>query len=455
MGKRIAIGAFVGLISFIGIMRAEDSPQWLGERRDGVYREAGIVPAIPKEGLKLRWKTPVGAGYAGPAISGGRVFLMDRVIKEGATTPAGPGKRRTLPGAERVLCLNEKDGRPLWTIEYDCPYTVAYPAGPRCTPAVDAIAGRIYALGTEGDLHCLDTATGKIIWHRKLEGPTPIWGFAGHPLIEGDKVIVTGSGKDGVIVAFDKSTGRPAWQALPAPEPGYSPPMIRTIHGHSQLIAWHPKGLASLDPATGAVNWEVEHGPVRNAACILSPILFGEDLLVLSSEFEGAAGFRVDPSGKSARREWFAKRQGRAAGTLCALVSPLAIADGLVVGINIDGTLRAINPADGKIAWETTTPTTGDAGPKQWYAAFITPHEIGGIVREHYIATESGDWIIAHLTAKGCEEVARTHLLDPTNTDARRPVLWSHPAYANQSIYWRNDKEIGCWWIGAEKTGEK
>src|SRR5262245_48595061 len=119
--------------------RADDWPQWLGPQRDGVWREQGILEKFPEGGPKVRWRAPVGGGYAGPAVAGGKVYLTDRV--------GPPAKaKKPAPGQERVLCLDEKTGRPLWQHAYDCPYRVGYPAGPRATPLVHA--GKVYTLGT-------------------------------------------------------------------------------------------------------------------------------------------------------------------------------------------------------------------------------------------------------------------------------------------------------------------
>src|SRR5712691_12426022 len=84
--------------------RADDWPQWLGPQRDGVWRESGILTSFPKGGPAVRWRTPIGGGYAGPAIVKGRVFVTDRQVSPGAKG----GKKRT--GKERVLCLDEATG---------------------------------------------------------------------------------------------------------------------------------------------------------------------------------------------------------------------------------------------------------------------------------------------------------------------------------------------------------
>ena len=102
---------------------ADDWPQWLGPQRDGVWREEGIIEKF--DGApKLRWKADIGGGYAGPAVAKGRVYVLDRQLSKGIKNPANPFSRGQLAGTERVLCLNEADGKLLWEYEYDCSYAI-------------------------------------------------------------------------------------------------------------------------------------------------------------------------------------------------------------------------------------------------------------------------------------------------------------------------------------------
>src|SRR6266446_4080680 len=116
--------------------RADDWPQWLGPKRDGVWRETGIVDKFPEGGPKVRWRQKIGPGYSSPAVAQGRVYLMDRELAPDAKKPANDFARGNIPGKERIICLNEADGAVLWTKEYDCPYTISYASGPRTTPIV-------------------------------------------------------------------------------------------------------------------------------------------------------------------------------------------------------------------------------------------------------------------------------------------------------------------------------
>ncbi|HEV3204038.1 MAG TPA: PQQ-binding-like beta-propeller repeat protein, partial [Gemmataceae bacterium] len=225
--------------------------------RDGIWRETGILAKFPEKGPKVRWRTSIGGGYSGPAVAGNRVFITDRVLGLDIRNPDDPFGRRPVPGTERILCLDDQNGETIWKHEYECIYEIAYPAGPRTTPVVRD--GKVYSVGAMGNLFCLEAATGKVIWEKNFpkdyDIPVPMWGFAGHPLLEGDMLICLVGGKGSVVVAFHKDTGKELWRALSANEPGYSPPMIFSVGGKRQLIIWHPEAVNGLEPETGKVYW--------------------------------------------------------------------------------------------------------------------------------------------------------------------------------------------------------
>src|SRR4051812_29389195 len=101
---------------------ADDWPQWLGPNRDSVWRETAIVEKFPANGPRIAWRMPIGAGYSGPSVAAGKVYVTDRQLAHGAKIPTNAFDRSIIPGSERVVCLNEADGKELWKYEYDCPY---------------------------------------------------------------------------------------------------------------------------------------------------------------------------------------------------------------------------------------------------------------------------------------------------------------------------------------------
>jgi len=430
---------FIGIFALAASgLRADDWPQWLGPQRDGVWRESGIVDEFPTNGLKFRWRTPVGGGYSGPAVANGRVYLMDRQLAKGATNPTNAFARAEIPGTERVLCLNEADGKILWQHEYDCPYTVSYAAGPRVTPSVHE--SKVYTLGSEGNLVCLDAEKGAVLWSRDFKKDfgikTPLWGFAGHPLVDGKKLICLAGGNGSVAIAFDKDTGKELWRALGAKEPGYAPPMIYEFAGKRQLIIWHPESVNALDPETGRVFWNYPHTPpVRFGMTIPSPRKSG-DLLFLTSFYNGSLMLRV--GGDEPSLVWQSKKVSEkdTDGLHSVMATPL-IEDGFIYSPCSYGQFRCLKMETGERLWETFAPTSGKA--ERWGRTFIVKNG-----DRSFLFSERGDLIIAKLHPEKYEEISRAHLLDPINRDPGRPVVWSHPAFANQSVYARNDKEIVC-----------
>jgi outer membrane protein assembly factor BamB len=224
---------------------AEDWKEWRGRDRLAVWHETGIVEELPDE-LLVKWRTPIGAGYSGPAVADGRVFTSDWV-KDPST--------RTLDGKERAIALDESTGEVLWTHEWRTSYRmlqVSYAIGPRATPTVDG--DRVYIVGATGRLFCFDVATGEVIWEKdyvaEYDTSVPVWGIVTSPLVDGDRVItVIGSEPDGLVAAFDKRTGEELWRAIDvSAEIGYAQPVIYEAGGVRQLIVWHPQALSSLGP---------------------------------------------------------------------------------------------------------------------------------------------------------------------------------------------------------------
>ena len=169
-----------------------DWPEWRGSGRQGVWTETGIIERIPPDGLKVKWRTPVQAGYSGPSVSAGRVFLLDYS-----------------QARERALCLDEITGEILWTRAWEAEYRgLDYASGPRATPTVDG--DRVYVLGAMGSLKCLRTADGSEVWSsnfvRDFGAVVPGWGMSSAPLVVGSKLIAVVAGKGNAKVVGIRQT---------------------------------------------------------------------------------------------------------------------------------------------------------------------------------------------------------------------------------------------------------
>jgi outer membrane protein assembly factor BamB len=266
MNGKAALIALLVTLSIVGALAA-DWPQYYGLNRDGTSTEKGLLRAWPKEGPRVLWTVPVGIGYGGPAVAGGKVYLLDRDDKVGDT----------------LRCFDLASGKELWSFAYPSPGRFDHP-GSRSTPAVDG--ERVYTCGPRGDLYSIDTGTHKPVWQKNIwsdfgggtgvpagfrdagsrESSLPIWGIAQNPLVYRNLVIVASQTSQAGVVAYDKLTGELAWKspALPGGA-GYVSPSIVKVGGEDHLVMVTAAqgfgrnagggGVYGVDPLSGKLLW--------------------------------------------------------------------------------------------------------------------------------------------------------------------------------------------------------
>src|SRR5262245_23736498 len=177
-------------ISAAGTLAA-DWPAVYGPKRDGTSEQKGLLRTWPTDGPKVIWTVPVGPGFGGVAISGGKAYLLDRDEKVG----------------DKLRVFDVASGKELWSFAYDAPGTFMFP-GSRTTATVDG--DRIYTSGPMGDLYCLSAASQKPIWHKNIwkefggGSELPRWAVVQHPLIYGNLLIVAPQTPQAGVVAYDK-----------------------------------------------------------------------------------------------------------------------------------------------------------------------------------------------------------------------------------------------------------
>ncbi|HEY2785972.1 MAG TPA: PQQ-binding-like beta-propeller repeat protein [Fimbriiglobus sp.] len=451
MNLRIRTLAAALFLSAVGsAVMADDWPQWMGPNRDDVWHETGILDTFPANGPKELWRAAIGGGYAGPAVAGGKVYVTDRKLKEGVTPPANAFARTATQGTEEVLCFDASTGKPLWKHEYDCPYTISYQAGPRCTPTVEG--GKVYSLGAQGDLYCLDAEKGSVIWSKNFPkdcgAVVPMWGFAGHPLVYKNLLICLVGGKDGVAVAFDKNTGKEVWKALHAKEPGYCPPTLIEAGGVKQLVIWHSEAINGLNPETGAVYWTFPIKP-NSGMSIMAPRQSG-DFLYAGGNGGAQIVLKLASDKPDATLVWqqAAVAMGMKAGAKG--IAPINMTpfadDGVLYGVDQTGMMRAFKVATGDRLWWSFKPVLGKDEEESYNRAAVGTAFIVKNGDRYFLFADNADLIIAKLTPKGYEEISRAKLkLDLTHNAFGRNVVWSHPAFADKCVFARNDKEIVCY----------
>jgi outer membrane protein assembly factor BamB len=448
--RMLLLPATMSILLLGGAVQADDWPGWLGAHRDGIWREQGILDRFPPGGPKVLWRAPLGTGYSGPSEAGGRVYVMDRHRAQGADGKPLRVTRKGILGTERVVCLSADDGKVVWQREYDCPYKVSYPSGPRTTPLV--AGGRVYTLGAMGDLLCLDAETGKVVWQKNflkdyhLDGP-PAWGWAGHPMLDGELLYCTVGGEGSAVVAFNKDTGQEVWKALTTLEIGYSPPVLCEAGGKRQLIIWLSESVNGLDPATGKVYWTQEF-PVgrqpQRPAVNIATVRCDHEHLFVTNFYHGSMMLKLEADKPGVSVLWRGKSNNpeKPDGLHGLMPSPF-LQDGCIFGVSALGELCCLDENTGKLLWQTYAATGGsksDCG-----TAFLVPQG-----KRFVIFNDQGDLILARLSRSGYEEIDRAHVIEPDHEARGRKVVWSHPAFAHRCVFVRNDKEIICVSLAAQ-----
>ncbi len=314
--------------------RADEWPQWRGPKRDGVWRETGLVEHFASDKLKLRWRVPLASGYSGPTVADGRVYVTDRLVEP--------------KPIERVHAFDWRDGKTLWTQEYECPYVdVGYTDGPRASVTVDD--GRAYSLGTMGNLLCLDAAKGDILWQKDLAQQykirMPIWGLAASPLVEGDLLVCQVGGPNACVVAFDKRSGEERWKALDD-RASYSAPIVIEQGGQRVLVVWTGDNVVGLNPQSGDVYWRHPFTPTRMVIGIATPSV-GADRLLVSSFYDGSLVLALDRSQPKVAEVW--RRLGpdeQHTNSLHAMIGTPLVEGDYIYGVDSYGELRLPGCAD-------------------------------------------------------------------------------------------------------------
>ncbi|OAI57012.1 hypothetical protein AYO49_00400 [Verrucomicrobiaceae bacterium SCGC AG-212-N21] len=399
----------------------DDWPQFRGPYRDDTWHEpgTGLFDAFPAGGLKVRWRQPAGYSWATPVVAQGRVFVIDSLLSK--------------PDAkERMRCFDEVDGKLLWTFAYD----VKYPEfafvpgqgnGPTATPIIEG--NRVWMLGINGELHCLDTATGDVVWKKLLnqEFTIPEMTCRPSPLIEGDALILLAGAKpNATIMALEKHSGRVMWKALTESVLNSSPIAIG-VAGRRQVIAWTSEKVVALDPATGAILWE-QRAITNSNYGTATPVFHNNRLLVsgLMLEFQ--------PGKDAPVILWPVDNMSLSKRILSNTCSPLFRDDHVYSALS-RGELVCLEASTGKQLWKA------DKVTKLGNGASINLCSVG---EKAFLFTDEGNLILAHLTPAGYHEISRALVIEPT-TPFSGMKAWTPPAYANGCVFVRNDKEVVCY----------
>lgn len=394
-------------------------PGFRGPRRDGVCNDAGLSLDWTRSPPRELYRQPIGAGYAGFAVAAGRAYTLEQ--------------RRN---KEAVVCYDVLTGRELWVFDYVALFEeVLGGNGPRSTPT---LAGdRLYVLGAEGHLHCLDPMTGKLHWAKNVlkdfAEENLHWGLAGSPLVMDGKVIVNSSGKDGPgVLAFDAATGSLLWKS-DAGAQCYSSPMDVTLSGKRQILNLADTALNGIDPADGTVlwsfPWELSGGP----SCA-QPLVVGPDRVFVSSGYgKGSALLEIKAKAHSMDGSGAGRYEVSQIWATTRMKNKFAssvLYRGFIYGLD-EGVLSCLDAATGERKWK---------GGKYGHGSLL-------LVGEHLMVLgEQGDLVLVKAEPTGVAEVSRVQVFSGRT--------WNNFALISGILLARNHKGMAAYDLRPSSGGK-
>jgi outer membrane protein assembly factor BamB len=418
--SRLRVAAAISTLLLIATaVNAADWPQWRGPNRDGKSTETGLDLDWTDGAPKMLWRVDgVGSGYSSLAI-------VDNTIYTTGNTKE----------AQVVVARNASDGAEIWST----PLTDKAPKhgydGARCTPSVTD--QHLYVVTSDGQIVCLKRGDGSKVWAKNFsqewDGKMMSgWGFSESPLVDGDRVICTPGGKDALIVALDRMTGKQIWASKSFESDkgkdgaGYSSVVISHAGGIKQYVTLTGRGVISVNAEDGSILWT--YARVANGtANIPTPVIIDDYVFCSSGYGTGSALLHITKNGSNlnANEEYFLD-----AGTLQNHHGGM-IRDGDYIycghGHN-EGFPTCVKIDSGEIVWGGKLRGVGKK------SAAVT------MVGDHLLFRyESGH--LASIVATPDSYQLKGHFMP----DYQEGKSWSHPVVVGGKLYLREQNVLMCY----------
>lgn len=395
---RPAVCAIVMLLMTLPVAaRADDWPNWRGPGRDGISQETDWDPGKLRDGPDFLWRRQIGIGFSSMAVVDGRVYAMGNTGKE--------SDKNDQDQTDVVWCFNARTGDQVWKHAYASPLLPKnYEGGPNATPTVEA--GRVYTLSKHGHVLCLNAETGAVLWQAHLAKDhgidPPNWGFAGSPMIVGDRIVLN-AGSYGV--ALSKRDGRLAWRSEKGPA-GYGSAVPYEWRGRNCAAILGHREVYSVDVSNGQVLWKHPWTTLHDEN-ITDPIVSGNKLFLSTGLGTGSTLFEMTDGGL--KELWSYKGFQNWLGSS-------VLWQGHIYGVDSkNGTLECLDLQTGAVKWQQSGLGVGSlmlAG--------------GRLIA----LSDKGRLVIAEATPEKYTGLAWAQILEGK--------CWTAPVLANGRLYARN-----------------
>lgn len=440
------LGGLLGLAVLLGLVHsvlAEDWPQWRGPDRSNASRETGLLQAWPADGPPLLWTlTGLGEGIAAMAVADGTAYTL--------------GYR---DDTEFLFAIDAATGESRWVVPVG---TVIHHRGgafnalmrwlsPR-VPTVDS--DRIYTVTAEGELTCLRTDNGQVLWRKRYPNdflsPPRAWGFCDYPLVDGDNLICVPGGAGATVVALNKHTGESIWTcAVPGGESGsHAATMISTAHGIRHYVVFLNHGLAGVDAQDGRLLWRYLR-QARHTATSYTPIVQDDFVLAANGYGWGLARLRLVPDGDGLA----ALEQYHQPFNFNPFQDNTVVVGDYVYAVRGPGRLVCLEPQTGRVVWEQPAPEPPTESPAQPPSpSQVQPRPqpqrrvaftfAGGHL---YVRRSDGSMTRVEARAGGYLEQGSFQIPEPEEVSGV-----TAPVIAHGRLYLRDNRRLLCYDLGAD-----
>lgn len=385
------------------VERAGDWPAFRGADRSGRLAGVRIETAWEKSPPKELWRHRVGPGWSSVTVIGDHLFTQEQRGDD-----------------EYVVCYDAKTGQEIWS-HHDATrfYEVVAGPGPRATPTFDS--GKLYVLGANGVLNCLNAASGKVVWSRDIakdtEAKVPQWGFSSSPLVtQGLVVVFAGAPADQSVVAYQADSGKVAWVAGQG-SLSYCSPQLANVDGVEQVLINTDAGMSSFEPKSGKVLWHYAWDS-KGAARVVQPVVIGErDLLIGTGMGIGTRRISVWHTGDQWQmKELWTTRDFK------PYYNDFVVHGDYLYGF--DGNIfMCVSLLDGTRKWRARGYGNGQV---------LLLADQGLLL----IISETGEVALVEAKAAQHNEIARFKAIEGKT--------WNHPVVSQGKLFVRNGEEIAC-----------